>query len=94
LLEALERCLNREKEITMSKFLQNSRTMTILFGSMAFIALISAVPVAPAAAQSAPAGLLRLDPPRPSNDIAQLPDDQRAKVRGAYAHSRKIQPRQ
>jgi hypothetical protein len=94
LLEALERCVNREKEIAMAIFLQNSRIMTIQISLMSFIRLISAAPVAPAAAQSAPAGLLRLDPPRPSNDIAQLPDDQRAKVRGAYAHSRKIQPRQ
>ena len=90
----LERRVNREKEITMSKFLQNSRTKSILFGSMAFIALMSAAPVAPAVAQGVPAGLLRLDSPRQSNDIAQLPDDQRSKVRAAYAHSRKIQHQQ
>jgi hypothetical protein len=84
-----------EKEITMTKFLQNSRTKNILFGSMTLIALMLAAPVAPAVAQGVPAGLLRLDPPRPSNDIGQLADDQRTKVRGAYAHStRKIQPRQ
>jgi hypothetical protein len=90
----LERRVNREKEITMSKFLQNSHIKavslpSILFGSLALIALISVAPVAPAAAQSAPAGLLRLDPPRPSNEIAQLPDVQRSKVRAAYARTRK-----
>ncbi|HZE51945.1 MAG TPA: hypothetical protein VE111_01530 [Bradyrhizobium sp.] len=76
----------------MSKFLQNSRTKTILFASMALFALMSAAPVTPASAQSAPAGLLRLDPPQPSNEVAQFNDEQRAKLRGAYARSsRKIQ---
>jgi hypothetical protein len=89
-----ERRANREKEIIMSKLLQNSRTTTVLLGSMALLALISVAPVGSASAQSAPAGLLRLDPPRQSNDIAQLPDDQRSKVRAAYAHSRKIQHQQ
>jgi hypothetical protein len=60
-----------------------------LFGSMALIALVLATPVAPAFAQGVPAGLLRLDPPQPSNDGVQLTDDQRSKVRGAYARSRK-----
>jgi hypothetical protein len=92
---SLELRVNREKEIPMSKFLQNSRILpSMLFGFLAVIALMSAAPVTPAHAQGVPAGLLRLDPPRPSNDIAQLSDDQRAKVRGAYAHSKKIQPRQ
>src|ERR1700676_216807 len=78
-----------EREIIMSKFLQNSRTTTVLFGSVALLALIS---VAPASAQSAPAGLLRLDSSQPSNDVAQFNDDQRTKLRGAYARSnRKIQ---
>lgn len=90
---AFELRVNREREITMSKFLQNSRILpSMLFGFLALIALMSAAPVAHA--QGVPAGLLRLDPPRPSNDIAQLSDDQRAKVRGAYAHSKRIQPRQ
>ena len=93
--QSLERRVNREKEIIMSKFLQNSRTKTVLFGSVALLARVSAASVAPAVAQSAPAGLLRLDPPRSSNDIAQLPDDQRSKVRASYARSsRKIQHQQ
>jgi hypothetical protein len=83
----------------MSRFLQNSHIKaislpSILFGSLALIALISVAPVAPAAAQGVPAGLLRLDPPRPSNDIAQLAGDQRTKVRAAYARSRKIHHQQ
>jgi hypothetical protein len=83
-----------EKEIIMLKLLQNTRMNDlrlpgILFGSAALIALMSATPVAPALAQSAPAGLLRLDPPQPSNDGTKLAEDQRAKVRSAYARSRK-----
>jgi hypothetical protein len=88
----------------MLKFLQNSRTkdaslsraLSVGFGSAALIALISATPVAPALAQGVPAGLLRLDPPQPSNDGAkQLTEDQRAKLRSAYAHSsRKTQANQ
>jgi hypothetical protein len=80
----------------MLKFLQNSRMTDprlpmLLFGLAALVALISATPVAPALAQSAPAGLLRLDPPQPSNDGARLAEDQRARVRSAYARSRKTQ---
>jgi Spy/CpxP family protein refolding chaperone len=80
----------------MSKFPQNTRMnglrlSSILFGSVALIALMSAAPVAPALAQSAPAGLLRLDPPQPSNDGIKLTEDQRAKVRSAYARARKSQ---
>jgi hypothetical protein len=76
----------------MSKFLQNARTTTVLFGSVALLALISVASVAPASAQSAPAGLLRLDSSQPSNDVAQFNDEQRTKLRGAYARSsRKIQ---
>jgi len=86
----------------MLKFLQNTRTKDIglpralsaLFGSAALIALISAIPVAPAHAQGVPAGLTRLDPPQPSNDGVKLTDDQRAKVRSAYARSRKNQVNQ
>ena len=91
----LERRVNREREIIMSKFLQNSRTTTVLLGSMALLALVSVAPVGSASAQSAPAGLLRLDSSQPSNDVAQYNDDQRAKLRGAYAHSsRKIRHQQ
>jgi hypothetical protein len=101
----LELRVNREKEIIMSKFLQKTptkdvrlsslaakgkgRILSVLFGSVALIALMSATPVAPAFAQGVPAGLLRLDPPQASNDGRQLTEDQRAKVRGAYARSRK-----
>jgi hypothetical protein len=58
------------------------------------IALMSATPVAPAYAQSVPAGLLRLDTPQPSNDGAKLAEGARAKVRNAYALSlsRKTRP--
>jgi hypothetical protein len=86
----------------MLKFLQNSRTkdaslsraLSVGFGSAALIALM-ATPVAPALAQGVPAGLLRLDPPQPSNDGAkQLTEDQRVKLRSAYAHSRKTQVNQ
>ena len=58
------------------------------------IALMSATPVAPASAQGFPAGLLRLDPPQPSNDRAKLTEDARAKVRNSFALSRKTQPNQ
>jgi hypothetical protein len=80
----------------MLKFLQNTRMNDLrlpglLFGSVAVLALISATPVAPAFAQGVPADLLRLDPPQPSNDGVKVAQDQRAKVRGAYARSRKIQ---
>jgi len=75
----------------MSKFLHNSPMKNVVFGSLALIALMSAASVTPAAAQGAPAGLLRLDPPRASNDIAQLPDEQRAKVRASYARTHKSQ---
>ena len=89
-------CASNEREIIMLKFIQNSRMNDLrlpglFLGLVALTALISATPVAPAFAQSAPAGLLRLDPPQPSNDGAKLAEDQRAKVRGAYARSRKPQ---
>ncbi len=78
----------------MLKFLQTSRVNDfrlpgLLFGLVALIALMSATPVAPAFAQGVPASLLRLDPPQPSNDGAKFTEDQRAKVRSAYARSRK-----
>jgi hypothetical protein len=55
---------------------------------------MSATPIAPASAQSAPAGLLRLDSAQPSNDSVKLTEDQRAKVRSAYARSRKTPAQQ
>jgi len=73
----------------MSKLLLNSRLSSVAFGALALVTLASATSVTPVHAQSAPAGLLRLDPPRPSNDVGQLADDQRAKARGSYAQVRK-----
>jgi hypothetical protein len=88
-------CASTEREITMLKFIQNSRMNDLrlpglFLGLVALTAVISATPVAPALAQ-VPAGLLRLDPPQPSNDTTKLADDQRAKVRSAYARTRKPQ---
>jgi hypothetical protein len=79
----------------MLKFIQNTRTndvsfpraLGVLFGTAALIAMVSATP--PAVAQSAPAGLSRLDPPQPSNDGVKLTEEQRTKIRGTYARSRK-----
>jgi hypothetical protein len=68
----------------MLKFIQ-----TIVFGSAALIAVIATAPLTPAAAQ-VPAGLLRLDSPRPTfNDDVRFTEAQQAKVRGAYASTRK-----
>ncbi len=80
----------------MLKFLQTPRMNdfrlpSLVLGLVAMTALMSATPVAPAFAQGVPAGLLRLDLPQPSNDGARIAEDHRAKVRGAYARSRKIQ---
>jgi hypothetical protein len=74
--------------------------LSFLFGSAALIVLISATLVVPAHAQSgsAPAGLLRLDAPQPTNDGVTLTErgtndgvtlTQRGKLRNAYARSRK-----
>jgi hypothetical protein len=76
-----------EREATMLKFIQ-----TIVFGSAALIAVIATAPLTPAVAQGVPAGLLRLDPPRPTyyyNDDVRFTEAQQAKVRGAYASTRK-----
>jgi hypothetical protein len=80
----------------MLKYLQNTQVedlglLKVLIGSAALVALFSLTPVAPAQAQGVPAGLLRLDPPQPSNEGAKLTDEQRTKVRGTYARSRKTQ---
>jgi hypothetical protein len=92
------RRVNRERDIVMLKFLENPQTngvglpraLGVLFGSAALIALVSATPIGPAAAQGVPAGLLRLDPPQPSNNAVQFTEQQRSKIRSTYAHSRKI----
>jgi hypothetical protein len=68
----------------MLKFLQ-----TTVFGSAALIAVIATAPVTPAAAQGVPAGLLRLDSSQPSNYDAKYTEAQQAKVRSAYASTRK-----
>ena len=75
----------------MLKFIQNTRIPSLVFGLDALIALISAAPVTPAAAQGVPAGLLRLDSSQGYSNDAQLAEVQQPKVRGAYAyaHARK-----
>jgi hypothetical protein len=77
----------------MLKFNQvkHIRLLRVAFGSVAVMALVSAAPAAPAQAQTgtAPAGLLRLDPPQPSNDAARYSEEQRAKLRNVYARARK-----
>jgi hypothetical protein len=74
----------------MSKLFQKT---LVLSASAALIALMSA---APASAQGVPAGLLRLDPPQFSSNAEQFAEVDRphAKIRNAYAHVRKVQPRQ
>jgi hypothetical protein len=79
----------------MLKLLQNTgmtapRLPAIVLGAMALVVLTSAMPITPASAQ-VPADMLRLDPPQPSNAGPQVATDQRAKVRSAYARSRKTQ---
>jgi hypothetical protein len=86
---SLGRRVNREKEIIMSKFFQKT---LVLSGSLALIALMSAVPVAPANAQGVPAGLLRLDSSQPSSNSFAEVERPHAKIRNAYARARKIQP--
>jgi hypothetical protein len=77
----------------MLKFIQTTRIAGIVFGS-ALVALIAAAPIAPAAAQGVPAGLLRLDSAQPSNDGVKLTDAEQAKVRAAYARAKKNTPAQ
>jgi len=62
---------------------------TVLFGSAALVALVSATSVAHA--QGIPAGLLRLDSAQPSHDTVQLTEQQRARVSNTYARARKSQ---
>jgi hypothetical protein len=78
----------------MLKLLQNTRINDLrlprlVFSALALLALMSAMPVAPASAQ-VPADMLRLDPPQPANnDGGKLAQEHRAKVRHAYARSQK-----
>jgi hypothetical protein len=74
------------------KRLQNSRMNALrlpaLLGSAALLALL-ATPVAPAVAQGYPDQLRYLDPVKPVDTAtAQLTEDQRSKVRSAYASVR------
>jgi hypothetical protein len=74
----------------MLKFIRNTRISSLAFGSAALIALISAAPLAPAAAQGVPAGLLRLDSSvQALNAQASVADIEQPKVRNTYAHVRK-----
>jgi hypothetical protein len=82
-------------------FLKNTHVKfaTLLFGSAALVALVSATPVAHA--QGVPAGLLRLDysqqyfkshpdsSPFAGDAAVQLTDQQRARVNNTYARARK-----
>ena len=66
---------------------KSTRVLSLVFGAIAFVALVS--PIAPAAAQGVPAGLLRLDSSQPSQyDPAQSLAQQET-VRNTYAHVRK-----
>lgn len=80
----------------MSNLLQNVQVKNIVFGAAAVIALILAMPTAPASAQGVPAGLLRLDSSQPSEygfgDSRQLTAEQQTKVRSAYARVNKKHP--
>jgi len=67
---------------------KNTRIASLVFSTAALIAVISATPVTPAAAQGVPAGLLRLDSATPSLD-AQASLAEQPKVRNTYAHVRK-----
>ena len=64
-----------------SSRLGQGRMLSLICGSVAFIALMSATPIAPASAQGAPAGLLRLEPPQPG----QIAESELSNARGAYA---------
>jgi hypothetical protein len=67
------------------------RLLTVVLGSVAVMAVVSAAPVAPAHAQGCAChGLLRLDDlPQPSNDGVRYSEEQRAKLRNVYARARK-----
>jgi hypothetical protein len=82
---------NLMKDISLpslaSKFTRagKGRALGVLCGPVALIALAWATPVAPALAQSAPAGLLRLDPPPQAYYGEPLAEDRRGRALGAYA---------
>jgi hypothetical protein len=62
-----------------------ARALGVLCGPVALAALAWATPVVPALAQSAPAGLLRLDPPPGSYYGEQFAQDRHERALGAYA---------
>jgi hypothetical protein len=77
----------------MSKSFQTTRLLSLVFGAVAFVALVS--PIAPAAAQGVPAGLLRLDSSvQAFNAEANVAEIQQPKVRNTYAHVRKHKEQQ
>jgi hypothetical protein len=77
----------------MSKSFQTTRDLSLVFGAVAFVALVS--PIAPAAAQGVPAGLLRLDSSvQALNAEASVAEIQQPKVRNTYAHVRKHKEQQ
>jgi hypothetical protein len=61
--------------------MSNTRILSVVLGSAALAALISATPVA---AQGVPAGLLRLDSNQSSFGDGQLSEAQQAKLRSSY----------
>jgi len=78
----------------MSNLVQKTTFKSLAIGSAVFAALVVASPIVPASAQGVPAGLLRLDPPQPSNDLTKLSESQQAKLRSSYARARKTTPAQ
>ena len=76
----------------MSKSFQTTRVLSLVFGATALIALAS--PIAPAAAQGTPAGLLRLDSSQPNQYDPAQSLAQQDTVRSTYAHVRKHKAQQ
>lgn len=82
---------HQRKEIVMTLIedigswrLGQGRTLSLICGSVGFVALMSATPIAPASAQGAPAGLLRLEPPQPG----RIAEEELSNARGEYARMR------
>ncbi len=73
----------------MSKSFQNTRVLSLVFGATAFIALVS--PIAPAAAQGVPAGLLRLDSVQPFNDEVRQTYAQETNARRTHARKHHVE---
>lgn len=73
----------------MSKSFQNTRVLSLVFGATALIALVS--PIAPAAAQGVPAGLLRLDSVQPFNDEVRQTYAQETNARRVHARKHHVE---